>query len=131
MTEEKYCWQCHENMNPLGLPFEMYDHFGRYREKELGRAVDATGKVNLGVREVDGEFGSAIELIHHLAKSEYVQQVFVRHAFRYWMGRNETPADAATSIAANEAYEDNGGSLNALIGSLLTSDSFVYRTRGN
>ena len=28
VTREKYCWTCHEKMDPLGLPFEMYNHAG-------------------------------------------------------------------------------------------------------
>jgi hypothetical protein len=44
------------------------------------------------------------------------------------MGRNETIADAPTLQAAWRAYHENDGSMNALIASLLTSDSFLYRT---
>ena len=33
-TEVSYCWKCHERMNPLGYPFEMYDDFGRFRTEE-------------------------------------------------------------------------------------------------
>ncbi len=28
VTNEKYCWQCHQYMNRVGYPFEMFDHFG-------------------------------------------------------------------------------------------------------
>jgi hypothetical protein len=76
---------------------------------------------------LDGKVENAFELIHRLANSEYVEQVFVRHAFRYWMGRNETINDAPTLQAAYKAYQDNGGSMKALIISLMTSDSFLYR----
>lgn len=127
VTTEKYCWQCHVKMNPLGLPFEIYDHFGRFRTTELNRPVDAAGAVAIGDKTVDGDVHDAIEMIRRLAASKRVQQVFVRHAFRFWMGRNETPADAPTLIAANEAYEQSGGSMHALITSLLTSDAFIYR----
>jgi hypothetical protein len=56
-----------------------------------------------------------------------VQQVFVRHAFRYWMDRNETLSDAPVLQEAYHAYRDNGGSMKALLASLLTSDAFLYR----
>ena len=50
VTEEAYCWKCHQNTNPAGLPFEMFDHFGRWRTKELGKPVDTTGAItNSGV----------------------------------------------------------------------------------
>jgi hypothetical protein len=44
------------------------------------------------------------------------------------MGRNETLNDAPVLQAAHRAYRDNGGSMKALITSLLTSDAFLYRT---
>ncbi len=68
-------------------------------------------------------------MISRLAKSERVEQVFVRHAFRFWMGRNETVNDAPVLREAHRAYRENGGSMNALVTSLLTSDAFLYRTK--
>ena len=56
-----------------------------------------------------------------------MRQVFIRHAFRYWMGRNETLDDSPTLIAADKAYVESGGSMKALVASLLSSDSFLYR----
>ena len=43
------------------------------------------------------------------------------------MGRNELLSDSQTLIAADQAYLESGGSFNAVIVSLLTSDSFMYR----
>ena len=43
------------------------------------------------------------------------------------MGRNETLNDAATLRRADKDYVESGGSMKALITSLLTSDSFMYR----
>ena len=70
-------------------------------------------------------------MIDRLAASERVHQVFVRHAFRFWMGRNETIHDAPVLQDAYRAYRDNGGSMNALLASLLTSDAFLYRKVSN
>ena len=68
-------------------------------------------------------------MIQKIAASERTEQVFVRHAFRFWMGRNETLNDAPVLQEAYRAYKDNGGSMKALLTSLLTSDAFLYRTR--
>jgi hypothetical protein len=43
------------------------------------------------------------------------------------MGRNEMLSDSQTLIDADKAYVSNGGSFKAVIISLLTSDSFIYR----
>jgi mono/diheme cytochrome c family protein len=128
VTQQEYCWQCHRRMNPLGLPFEMYDHFGRYRTTELDQPVDASGSIDRsGDPALDGAVGNAIEMLHKLARSPRVEQVFVRHAFRYFLGRNETPGDACSLVEAYRAYRENDGSFRALVVSLLTSDSFLYR----
>ncbi len=130
VTREEYCWKCHQKMDPLGLAFEMYNHVGLYRTKELGKPVDSSGEIiDSGDAQLDGKYENAIQMIHMLAKSERVHQVFVRHAFRYWMGRNETLNDVPTLQAAYKAYKDNDGSMKALLTSLLTSDSFLYRKR--
>lgn len=129
VTKEEYCWACHEKMDPLGLPFEMYNHAGLFRTEELGQPVDTTGEIiKSGDPALDGPVSNAIEMIEKLAESERSEQVFVRHAFRFWMGRNETLNDAAILQKAHRAYRESGGSMNALILSLLTSDAFLYRT---
>ena len=131
VTTENYCWSCHQKMDPLGLPFEMYNHAGIYRTLELNQPVDASGEIiDSGDPELDGKVTNAIEMISRLAESERVEQVFVRHAFRFWMGRNETLNDAPVLREAHRVYRENGGSMKALITSLLTSDAFLYRTRG-
>ena len=45
------------------------------------------------------------------------------------MGRNETVNDGPVLQEAYRAYKDGGGSMKALIVSLLTSDAFLYRTK--
>ena len=128
VTRETYCWTCHEKMDPLGLPFEMYNHAGLFRTTELEKPVDTTGEIiNSGVPELDGPVKNALEMIDRLAKSDRVEQVFVRHAFRFWMGRNETLNDSPVLQAAHKAYRDNNGSMKALLTSLLTSDAFLFR----
>lgn len=130
VTREDYCWTCHEKMDPLGLPFEMYNHAGIYRETELDLPVDTSGEiVGSGDPSIDGKVSDAIDLIRKLAENERVEQVFVRHAFRFWMGRNETIHDAPVLQDAHRAYRERGGSMNALLVSLLTSDAFLYRSK--
>ena len=154
VTRVEYCWNCHKQMDPLGLPFEQFDHFGQFRKEEMVVDREATNdKKNLNMKseprqikykllaldttgdisgspdpKLDGPVKDPFELIRRLAQSEHVEQVFVRHAFRYFMGRNETLADGPTLIAAHQAYRKNGGSMKSLITALLTSDAFLNRT---
>ena len=129
VTREDACWRCHYKMDPLGLPFEMYNHVGLYRTTELEKPVDTSGEIiDSGDPALDGPVDNALDMIERLANSERVEQVFVRHAFRFWMGRNETLNDAPVLQNAHRAYKESGGSMNALLTSLLTSDAFLYRT---
>ncbi len=146
VTQAPACWRCHESMNPLGLPFEIFDDFGRFRtEEQLEHPENIVGKngafnvyktlpVNArglldstGDPALDGEVSDALDMIEKLAKSPRVRQSFIRHAFRFYMGRNEMLSDAQTLIDADFAYVESGGSFKAVIVSLLTSDSFLYR----
>ena len=156
-TETEYCWKCHQHMNPLGYAFEIYDDFGRYRSKEsleypdnliksitLKRdesvllkdtrdiyktlPVKSMGYLSgTGDDTLDGEIQDAMDLAERLSKSQRVRQSIIRHAFRYFMGRNELLSDSKTLIEADQAYVKSGGSFDAVIVSLLTSDSFIYR----
>jgi len=154
-TGDSYCWRCHQKMDPLGFPFESYDDFGRFRTlenlehpdnliKEAKRGetnefgaslpvyktlpVDARGALKgTDNPKLDGEVKDAFDLIDRLAKSTKVRQSIIRHAFRYFLGRNENLSDSKTLMDADKAYIDSNGSFDEVIVSLLTSDSFIYR----
>lgn len=130
VTQEEYCWQCHKLMNDVGLPFETFDHFGRWRARELGKPVNARGGIDLtGDPKLDKTHAEgAIEFVHALANSERVEQVFVRHTFRYFTGRNENLGDGPSLREAHSAYRESDGSFNALITAILSGDSFLCRT---
>lgn len=132
VTREKACWRCHQKMDPLGLPFEKYNQLGVLLDtnpsNNWGHPVDTTGEIVLsGDPALDGPVKGPMEMIQRLANSERVKQVFVRHAFRFWMGRNETINDAPILQAAYHAYRDNNGSMKALVAALVSSDAFLYR----
>jgi hypothetical protein len=148
VTREEACWRCHQRMNSLGLPFEQFDHFGRFRTDELvsvavttatelsrdgssavrSLPVNTTGEITDAIdAALNRQFDGPLEMLAALAESKLVRQVFVRHAFRYFLGRNEMLSDSPTLIAADDAYVRSGGSFQALVTSLLTSDSFLYR----
>jgi hypothetical protein len=152
VTEAQACWKCHVNMNPLGYAFENFDDFGRYRTVEelehpenlltkaetrgptfavasyQTKALNTQGMLKgTGDEGLDGEVKDSFDLIQRLAKSDRVRQSIIRHAFRYFMGRNEMLSDSQTLLDADNAYVESGGSFKAVIVSLLTSDSFIYR----
>ena len=124
-TRAEACWRCHHRMDPLGYPFEIYDDFGRYRSNGKERLIngeladnplDTSGEIIAsGDSELDGPVKDAVEMIHKIANSSRARQVFVRHVFRFFMGRNETLADAASLQRADRAYVESGGSFTELV----------------
>ena len=152
VTRDAACWKCHRRMDDLGLAFEQFDHFGRFRTTEAvldpaateanvdpkgkplgpverGAALVTTGLVaDSGDPALDGPVADPRDLVRRLGDSVRVRQVFVRHVFRHFMGRNESRADAGVLQAADRAYVEAGGSFRALVTALLASESFLYRT---
>ena len=149
VTHAAECWKCHQHMNPLGMPFEVFDDFGRYRLNEPLEHPDnliktgngkttfdvyptapvvTTGELSgTGDPNLDGKVTGPFDMIDRLTQSKRVRQSIIRHAFRFFMGRNEMLSDSQTLIDADHAYVQNGGSFKAVVVSLLTSDSFMYR----
>ncbi|MFT5130274.1 MAG: hypothetical protein ACI8W8_003903 [Rhodothermales bacterium] len=153
LVRTEKCWRCHKKFNPLGETFEMFDDWGRYRDqfyfdqdkklvtrrdkafedmqkqKQLtSRPVDAAGAISgSGDPAVDGKVKDAVEMMQRIGRSDRARQSFIRHLFRYFMGRNEMLSDSKTLIEAEQAYLESGGSFKSLVVSLLSSNSFLYR----
>jgi hypothetical protein len=146
VTRKAECWKCHYRMDDLGLPFEAFDHYGYARageevlvpggpERSKDRkdyrlaTLDTTGLVAFsGDPQLDGPVADPAEMLRRLVASDRVRQVFIRHVFRFFMGRNETPGDAPALQDADRAYVESDGSLRAVVVAVLSSESFLYRT---
>ncbi len=150
VTKAAACTKCHSRMNDLGYPLEQFDDFGRFRKVESlehpdnllpkpkgsnadvykTKPIDCTGFLDgTGDPKLDGPVTDSFDLIDRLARSERVRQSIIRHAFRFFMGRNELLSDSQTLINADQAYVKSGGSFRAVVVSLLSSDSFIYRKK--
>jgi hypothetical protein len=138
-------------MGELGLPFEAFDHYGRRLAADAvldpeatARNLDAKGRplgdvlrpVPLDTRgridgtgdpALDGPVSGPQELLERIAGSDRGRQVWIRHVFRFYLGRNETLSDAPSLRAADRAYLESDGSFKALLVSLLSSDAFLLR----
>lgn len=122
------CKSCHALMNPLGYPFEIYNHAGFLREQDHGSAPDGSSMLqNMPDPALDGPVRDAVEMSEKFAESRYVKRCFVRQTFRYFMGRDEVQRDACTLAEMEQAYDDSGGSFAEMLIALFNSDSFQYR----
>ena len=125
-----------ERIKIWGIPLEHPENVLKKGQGKFGAHTYKTKPLNsvgflegTGDMALDGEVKDAFELIDRLAKSRRVQQSIIRHAFRYFMGRNEMLSDSQTLIDAETAYVKSGGSFKMVVLSLLTSDSFIYRKK--
>ena len=87
------CATCHALIDPLGVPFEIYDGIGTLpdqRRRQAGRR-----RLELkGTKASDGPVKNALELVRKLATAEEVRSCFAKQMFRYAFGRAEGDRDA-------------------------------------
>lgn len=127
------CMACHDRMNSLGKPFEAYNHAGFVRATDHGSDPDGSTVVQDAVEGnfrpdlIDGAYDGPVDFTAALADSPHVKRCFIRHTFRFFMGRDETRDDACTLTAMEQAYDDSGGSFIEMLGALATSDAALYR----
>lgn len=134
-TASQQCQGCHALMNPLGLPFETYNHSGYLRVRDRapdGGSMPPNGASMLsGLPDpsLNGPVRDAVELSEKLAESPWVKRCFVRHTFRYFMGRPENRTDACTLSQMEQAYDASQGSFVTMVNALIKSDT--WKTRRN
>lgn len=128
------CLGCHRLMNTLGYPFEMYNHAGFLRAYDkLGsdgttkHPADATSTItNLPDPALNVAIMNAVDFAQKVSTSRYARRCFIRQAFRYFMGRDETMADQCTFSAMEDALDK--GSFFDMLAVLASSDAVLYRT---
>ena len=125
--EAATCMGCHSSMNSLGYPFEIYNHAGFLRYEDHGGAPDGTSEItNAPDPSINGSITDAVDLSLRLSTSDHVKRCAIRQTFRFFMGREETYADACTLSAMETAY-DASGSFKNMLKALVKSDTFLYR----
>ncbi|APR85377.1 Cellulose-binding domain protein [Minicystis rosea] len=134
--ENATCVGCHRLMNTLGYPFEMYNHAGFLRALDKYEAdgttphpPDATSTIdNLPDQALNVAVEDAVDFAERIGSSAYARRCFIRQAFRYFMGRDETMADQCTLAAMEHALDQ--GSFFDMVAVLASSDTVLYRTTG-
>ena len=120
------CAVCHKQIDGVGFGFEHYDAIGRYRATDAGKAVDATGRVDLDGEQY--EFVGAPDLSQLLASSQDLAACYVTQSYRFHSGIAETQSDDQCRIDQLQArFGEVGGNLKQLLVAYFTSDAFLYR----
>jgi hypothetical protein len=124
------CNGCHQYMDWLGFGFDGYDATGAAITKENGTTVDSSGMfVPLrATADLSGSFTGTADMISQLAASQQVDQCFALEEIRYALLRAESDADACSAQQIYQAFAASNFDLKALIGAVVSSNSFMYRT---
>src|SRR5262249_26370527 len=81
-TKEQSCLACHSMLNPLGFTLEHFDAVGRFRDKENGKPIDATGTYQTRKGQAV-QFSGVRDLAKFLAGSEETHDAFVEQLFHH------------------------------------------------
>ncbi len=118
------CSSCHARMDPLGFALENYDGIGKWRTKDAGQAIDASGKLPNGTKLNGPSELKKVLLTGH--RDEFVSTV-IEKLMTYALGRGLEAHDAPAirSIARSTAAEQFR--LPALIAAIVSSKPFQMR----
>jgi|SRR5579872_3268899 len=122
---QAFCKGCHTAIDGVGFGFEEFDGVGVYRTTENGSPVDTSG--NLQGSDVDGPFVGVSELAQKLAVSQEMLSCYVKQAYRYAMGQEESDGSQATLAAMQSSFTADSHMTDAFR-SLMADPSFVQRT---
>src|SRR5581483_11639986 len=118
------CASCHARMDPIGFALENYDGIGKWRTKDAGTIIDASGKLPDGTK-----FNGPAELKKVLLtghRGEFLTTV-TEKLLTYALGRGLEASDApAVRAIMREAARDNYR-LPALINAVINSTPFQMR----
>ena len=123
-TKPAACIICHGIMNPLGFALENFDAVGRYRDKEKGKAIDASGSYETRAGE-RVKFTGARELAAFLAKSEDVQTAFVEQMFHYLVKQPTRAYGLNRPEELRQSFAENGFSIRKLVVEIAVASASV------
>jgi hypothetical protein len=128
-VSDMVCGACHSLMDPIGVSFEKYDALARYKPVDAaGAPVDSSGM--LDHTDVDGPITSPLELAERLGRSASARTCISQKMLAYALGRELTMADQCEEGRLAAQVEASGGHLGDLIGAIVRSPAFAYRTGG-
>ncbi|MEZ4307146.1 MAG: DUF1592 domain-containing protein [Polyangiaceae bacterium] len=116
--EDPFCAGCHLRMDPIGLGLENFDGVGRFREKDNGAAIDASG-------ELDGAaFNGPLELSLAIKNHPDLAACFTRRMYEY--ATSSTPDHQEDEVIAALAarFSASGHRVKELMRAIATSPGF-------
>jgi hypothetical protein len=118
--ENPSCAGCHLIIDPIGLGLENFDGEGRFRLRENGALIDASG-------DLDGiTFEDAAGLAHALRNNPALPKCLVQRMYYYSVGGPTVPSNQRVAFLkyVNQEFADDGYRLRELLRTIALSDAF-------
>jgi hypothetical protein len=113
------CSGCHNQIDPLGMTFEHYDHLGTWRENWVdGQPIPTQGTI------LGQEFSSLPEMLTIIAHSREGQACYAKHWVEYALARPIAESDQCALEKIQETFIQSDGNLHQLLYSIATSSAF-------
>ena len=117
------CKSCHTKFEPLAFGLEPFDGMGSYRLKDrYGNALRQDGTLRVPGQSASFAYGTADELMLHLAASERVKETLTWKFAQFALGRPLGASDVRTLAKAHLQAQKNAGTYQALATAIILSD---------
>jgi hypothetical protein len=125
-TKSSACMTCHGVINPLGFTMEHFDAVGRFRDKENGKPIDATGTYQTRAGKIL-TFAGVRELATYLASSEDVQAAFAEQLFQHLVQQPVRAYGPDKLAELRRAFAANGYNVPKLAAEVMASAALTAR----
>jgi hypothetical protein len=122
--EVEPCKSCHTMLDPIGFGLENFDAVGLWRDTENGKPIDASGA--LPNVDVAGPFDGPSDLAKKIAASADARNCFADKWLAFAYGRVMGDADACARGQLENAFNQSGDNIKALLLAATQTDAFLY-----
>jgi Protein of unknown function (DUF1592)/Protein of unknown function (DUF1588)/PA14 domain/Protein of unknown function (DUF1595)/Cytochrome C oxidase, cbb3-type, subunit III len=112
-TRAQACQSCHAVINPLGFTLEHFDAVGRYRDKDNGKPVDASGTYETRAGKAV-TFHEARDLAIFLADSSDVHEAFAEQLFHHLVKQPVRAYGPDTLAELRQSFAQSGFNIRKL-----------------
>jgi hypothetical protein len=122
---EPVCQSCHARMDPIGFALENYDGVGKWRNKDDGGVIDASGKLPGGITF---EKASGLKKILVSSYRDQFEETVTEKFLTYGLGRGLEHYDQPAVRAIMRQSARDNFRISALIRAIVKSTPFQMRS---
>ncbi|QDT61299.1 hypothetical protein SV7mr_38340 [Stieleria bergensis] len=123
--ESSTCASCHKVMDQLGFGLDDFDAIGRYRTKDQGQPIDASGALPDG-RAFNG--GAELSRVLSQTEGEALARTMIKHMLTFAIGRELTPDDRCEVDAMVDSTRDGGFKVADIVQAVVASRPFQFQS---